>query len=335
MLVYQAIDEAGNDGIWKRTIENRVNISDAVMKVCIKILEQRGYIASMRSVEQPNRKMYIRADLRPSHRATGGPWFTDGQLDGSFIETLEGVVFEFIKGRGAYHQAPGAGSGGATRMPKRGVVTAAPTVTAGTKRSAKEMASDDVTPAATPVKPVAVASPAPTATTKSARKPEMFLPMPAGYKGYPTIHDITEFIHQLGITSNTTLGENDIRQLVEVLIFDGLIEPIKVGKRRGFRALRPTKQSTIPYNIRAKEMQNGIGLHLPHTGVLPPTNGLTEAPCGRCPVFDLCEEGGTVSPSTCVYFLEWLGLEEKKKEGDGAAEVKVEAGSDGKGSAPP
>ncbi|KAK3990867.1 hypothetical protein QBC44DRAFT_324320 [Cladorrhinum sp. PSN332] len=339
VLVYQAIDEAGNDGIWKRTIENRVNISDAVMKLCIKVLEQKGYITSMRSVENPNRKMYIRADLSPSDRATGGPWFNDnGELDSAFIEELQGIIFDYIKEHGAYHQAKGASSNqGALRVPKNGTVTAAPSVLAGTKRPAREMASDDVTPASTPTRP---AAPAPTSSTRVLKKPEMFLPLPAGYKGYSTIPQITQFIHDVGVTSSVTLGESDIKQLVEILVHDGVVEKLKVGKRTGYKAIRPTKQSVVPYPARAKERAAGIGLDVPYTGVFPATNGLTEAPCATCPVFSLCEEGGTVSPSNCVYFLEWLGLEkreEEKKKKQKAEEHGAEGGegADVAVSAPP
>ena len=35
-------------------------------------------------------------------------------------------------------------------------------------------------------------------------------------------------------------------------------------------------------------------------------NGLTEAPCGRCPVIDLCGKGGAINAASCVYYTEWL-----------------------------
>ena len=40
---------------------------------------------------------------------------------------------------------------------------------------------------------------------------------------------------------------------------------------------------------------------------IPNFNGLTHTPCGICPVFNLCHEGGTISPQTCIYFddLQW------------------------------
>ncbi len=34
--------------------------------------------------------------------------------------------------------------------------------------------------------------------------------------------------------------------------------------------------------------------------------GWSEAPCGGCPVFDFCKEGGPVGPSGCEYYGEWL-----------------------------
>src|SRR5712671_5569361 len=36
------------------------------------------------------------------------------------------------------------------------------------------------------------------------------------------------------------------------------------------------------------------------------TLGWSEAPCGSCPVFDFCKEGGPVGPSGCEYYGEWL-----------------------------
>lgn len=315
-MVYSIIDEAGADGIWNRTIKNKLNMHEAVVKNCIKFLETKGYIASMKNVEHPNKKMYIKATLRPSERATGGPWFTEGELDTAFISELEGIVFEYIKTKSAYRGShPHAGGGpassstSATKLPKKGTVTAAAaapdttttttttTTARGTKRSATELSTDDTS------------SPAP---TRSSHKPRaVFLPMPAGYKHYPTVAEIAKFIHDTGITNNTTLGEADIQQLVDVLTYDGLIESVRVGRRRGYRVTRAMKQDTVPFHKRQKEREAGVGLDQPLVaGAEPLSNGLTEAPCGRCPVFELCEEGGPVSPSNCVYFLKWLDLED-------------------------
>ena len=39
---------------------------------------------------------------------------------------------------------------------------------------------------------------------------------------------------------------------------------------------------------------------------LQPVVGWTEAPCGRCPIFEFCEENGPVNASNCRYFDDWL-----------------------------
>lgn len=39
-----------------------------------------------------------------------------------------------------------------------------------------------------------------------------------------------------------------------------------------------------------------------------PLNHFTAFPCGLCPVQFQCEEGGEISPASCRYFTEWLGM---------------------------
>ncbi|KAK0630225.1 RNA polymerase Rpc34 [Bombardia bombarda] len=325
MMVYSMIDEAGADGIWNRTIKFKLNMHDSVVKSAIKTLETKGYIMGMKNVEHPNKKMYIKANLRPSDRATGGPWFTDGELDTAFITELEMIVFEFIKTQSAYLGSQGGHrSVGPARMPTKGVIRggAAPvsnvgdSSSRGVKRAATEISNDDQTPAPAPA-PAPVTAPHQSSSSSTAvnkARLKVFLPLPAGYKTYPTVSEIAQQIDKWGITNNTTLSEADIQQLVDILTFDGLIEPIKVNGRKGYRVTRPTKQETSSLAKRQKDREAGIGLDLTLMGVETGSNGLTETPCGRCPVFELCEEGGPVSPSNCVYFTEWLGLDEGRSK---------------------
>ena len=39
---------------------------------------------------------------------------------------------------------------------------------------------------------------------------------------------------------------------------------------------------------------------------IPPTSAFTSVPCGLCPVSSECQEGGVISPQTCVYYDRWL-----------------------------
>jgi DNA-directed RNA polymerase III subunit RPC6 len=297
-MVYTQIDEAGADGIWSRTLKARLKMHESVMKQCIKELERRGYITDMKSVEHPNKKMYIKANLKPSDRATGGPWYTDNDLDEAFIAQLEVVIFRLVM----RDSASCSTHGGGTKKPTKGVLKGGEQMERGKKRGPGEMSDDTGAAASHQMSPTAA---------RHHRK-EVLLPLPAGYIGYPTVKEIATKIAHSGLTMNTTLTEADIQQLVDVLVFDGLIEPIKVGRRRGYKVMRIAKQDPKPM-IKQKQREHALGEdEEPMEQKLEAKrgmNGLMEAPCGRCPVFELCEEGGPVSPSNCVYFQQWLGLD--------------------------
>ena len=323
-MVYELIDEAGGDGIWSRTIKGRLKMHESVLKSCIKYLEGKGYVTDMKSVEHPNKKMYIKANLRPSDRATGGPWYTDSNLDEAFIAGLERVIFNFIKVKSTHFRAAPA------KTPKKGVAGGGAGGTAGArgkKRAATEM-SDDKDGSNSNRNPSATPAPAPPPAAAGRRPQQAYVPFPAGYNYYPTAHEIAEFISESGITNNTTLSEDDVQQLVDILAYDGLIEPVAVGRRRGYRTARISRLEADDSNKAARRIkeeaegrgddEDGLGMEVGggeegdgdvRLGPPPLGNGLVEAPCGRCPVFDLCEEGGPVNPSNCVYFQRWLGLD--------------------------
>ncbi|KID78824.1 uncharacterized protein G6M90_00g026210 [Metarhizium brunneum] len=289
VMVYSLIDDSGGDGIWSQTLQKRLNMHDSVLKNAIKQLQTKGLIAPFKNVEHPNKKMYIKASIRPSDRATGGPWYTDQNLDEAFIEELQRVVFDFVKRQSGYrstHGGAGASASARSQVPTKGVIkgTAADK---GKKRDASEMSK----PPAKAVKASAGATP---------RREAALLPLPAGYTAYPTVRDIARLLSSSGITNNTILSEEDVKKLVDVLVWDNLIEPIKIAGRMGYRVSRVAKQS--PQNWAGREDPTGRSGD-PELYLSP----YTEAPCGKCPVFELCEEGGPVGPSNCEYFKRWLG----------------------------
>ncbi|KAK7513974.1 DNA-directed RNA polymerase-like protein III subunit Rpc34 [Phyllosticta citriasiana] len=108
------------------------------------------------------------------------------------------------------------------------------------------------------------------------------VPHPPGYRNYPTATSILDFIRNSGVIEGVVIRETDLRMLLDNLVFDGRLE--RIGAM-GYRSTRRAPEDEEPWG-----------------------NGLTQAPCGRCPVFNLCEEGGPVSASNCVYFEEWLAL---------------------------
>ncbi|CCK73486.1 DNA-directed RNA polymerase III subunit C34 NDAI_0G05030 [Naumovozyma dairenensis CBS 421] len=97
-LVYSYIEASGREGIWSKTIKARTNLHQHVVLKCLKSLESQRYVKSVKSVKFPTRKIYMLYNLQPSIEVTGGPWFTEGELDVEFINSLLTIVWRFICG---------------------------------------------------------------------------------------------------------------------------------------------------------------------------------------------------------------------------------------------
>jgi len=107
------------------------------------------------------------------------------------------------------------------------------------------------------------------------------IPMPPGYTGYPTLSDITRYINANKV-SQIVMKEAEVRQVMDVLCWSGRVVKVMDGNA----------YQSVKYGPGVEGVQV--------------ENGLTEAPCGRCPVFDICEEGGPVNARSCTYFQDWL-----------------------------
>lgn len=152
------IKSSENRGIWTKDLKTRTNLHQTVLNKVLKSLEiTKKLIKSVRNVKNPTRKVYMLIGLNPSSDITGGPWFSETELDVEFINELCRVILRFIV--------------------------------------SKSFSSD----------------------------PEKLLS--AMNSHYPSISQIHEFIISSGITS-TELGFEDVRMLLNRLIFDGEIEKV-------------------------------------------------------------------------------------------------------------
>lgn len=98
---------------------------------------------------------------------------------------------------------------------------------------------------------------------------------------YPTAASLRNDIMALNVIKDKDIRESDMEQLLEMMVLEGRLE----------------KMSGTNYRLAMKAVDAGDdGL-----------NGFVDAPCGTCPVFDLCTDTGEISARTCVYFGEWLG----------------------------
>ena len=95
-VVYNTIRSSGNEGIWTKHLKSKTNLHEAVIKRCLRALEQKALVKAIKSVKHPTRKLYMLMELTPSVEVTGGPWFTDQELDVDFVEQLTNQCYKYI-----------------------------------------------------------------------------------------------------------------------------------------------------------------------------------------------------------------------------------------------
>lgn len=287
-MVFNHIENSGTTGIWLKALKQRTSIAQAVIGKALKQLEQKGLIKSVMGIKNHAQRTYMLAHLSPSEGSSGGPWHNGGELDMEMVGVTADAVIKFIDGESWVKKY----------VKRERSISPLPLL------SATEDVEDTVRTTTPPPtsKKRKQASEAPDIEghhTKSRRYNRVAtqISYPPGYKGYPTVASVHHFIKETGfIKSDVTLSPSDIESLLEVLVFDGRLE--RIGD--GYRTVRGVTGAS-------EAMKNmGSGKTLAELGDDAEGNGLTQAPCGRCPVFDLCEEGGPISATNCVYFDAWL-----------------------------
>ncbi|MCJ1328601.1 34-kDa subunit of RNA polymerase III (C) [Thelotrema lepadinum] len=248
-MIYSHIDSSGKDGIWARTLRLRSNLHEAVCKTCLKSLENKRLIKQFKNPKQPRSKFYISTSLQHSDKESGTTLKTeDGEWDEVFIDHLHLWIRDYVHRNCWYEVTP---------------------------------EQDKLSSEETPSKEDAEA-----ARAEALRHPSKitWLPLPPGYKEYPTIPEITKALHDSKVF-NVEVPETDVFHLLELLTWDQLIEKAPNMDGRGYKTLGPV------YTV----------------GMDDPESTVAQSPCTRCPVFDFCDDSGPVNAKTCPYFKDWLG----------------------------
>ncbi|KAF8270585.1 RNA polymerase Rpc34 subunit-domain-containing protein [Lactarius quietus] len=98
-MVLGHIQAAANQGIWTKHLKAKTELHQTVIDRCLKSLVQKQLIKSVKGVKYPTRKIYMMAHLEPSVELTGGPWYTDNELDAEFIKLLCSACLRFVRER--------------------------------------------------------------------------------------------------------------------------------------------------------------------------------------------------------------------------------------------
>jgi len=88
LMVLQHVERGGTQGVWVRNIKIATRLQQVHINKILRKLESRKLIKPVKSVAFKNRRMYMLFDLEPDKALTGGPWYTEQQLDLSFVAAL-------------------------------------------------------------------------------------------------------------------------------------------------------------------------------------------------------------------------------------------------------
>lgn len=311
-MVLSTIDAAGSSGIWTRTIKFKSSLPAHILDRVYKKLESKNLIKQLKHVKNPGRKFYIMSGLKPSEEAAGDGWYTDGALDVGLIDMISKIIEAHVSSQ-------------SWQVVDEDDIDDAP-LSPTQKRKAPGDGFEDLGDDR------AKASKTHDGQHK-ARKQTVtkYQPFPAGYRGYPTVREISAHITALKV-SRTALSENDIAKLLEVMVYDDRLSKTHRPRTGDEVPDDPTKDTITVFRCfktpgKLKEEQllekRKVSKHesvrkaayrqqeLEDIG----TGGSSEVPCMRCPVFDICGDGGPVNVVTCKYFDQWyLKIAEMEKE---------------------
>ena len=254
------------------------------------------------------------AALTPSEDVTGGPWFTDGELDTEFVAQLCEVLERYVRERSFFKATHAVHGESLLASGSHSTATMGAASNSGRKRKlADDESTDDRRTKMSNIgsgKRASSSSNKPMTTPMKQKEAITLLPYPPSYHDYPTLEEIMTWINDTGVTQ-VPLEEDHVRQLMDLLHYDKRVE--RLARRTDddvqvFRAVRQPPASPPPFSARAAGGGASSSSSIEDGAGLTRRNAFTEAPCGKCPVFHLCEEGGPVSASTCVYFKQWLEI---------------------------
>lgn len=133
---------------------------------------------------------------------------------------------------------------------------------------------------------------------------------PPGYNGFPTLEDVTEEINNSSAIK-IVLPKVDIERLLNVLVWDERLQKINGSHLRDASPSDKVGEAEeqLPPKIMYRTFKNIKEMPAWNNGKEPdegPGNGLTQIPCGRCPIIDLCGDDGVVNARNCKYWDQWM-----------------------------
>ena len=309
-MVYTYVEDTYTDGLPHRHLKSRCGLTDKGIDRAVCRLATLRLIRIIKTAKNNGHKLYILRHLKASEHVTGGTFYDEGELDDTLIRELSNLVVRLVYQHSWAHERRRKVKSDPAPPPDDAQAKAgADSVERVSKKRKHGHASEtidieDVTPNKKPCLSKSDAASSSINVQASFRR---------GHH-YPTTADIHGFITNGDIlrgAAKSSLTMEEMQIIIDVLVWDDVLEPVRGGYRT-IRGIKPKDQPAADPNKEAK----GITMEEIATGITKPHNSLVEMPCGRCPIMDLCEDGGPVTASSCVYMKQWLqGITSDKDKG--------------------
>ncbi|SMQ44865.1 unnamed protein product [Zymoseptoria tritici ST99CH_3D7] len=285
--IYEIIEEAHTTGIWTRDLKKKTSIAQNVVQKALSKMEKGNLIKSVKSVKAPAQRTYMLSHLSPSEDVTGNSFFDAGDLDESFRDELLNLIVFWV--RAVSWANPPKKKSSKKDNDRSSPILIRDDNDANNKK--RKRPTQDIEDIASSTRPK-YRSLRPDLETDHTQ-----LLYRAGTHSYPTAEEIHQFLttsSAIKPTKAASLTVAEIQGCIDVLIWDDKLEPIRRhdGAGWGYRTVRGV--SFKPPGSVFEEFEEAVG------------TGLTQAPCGHCPVFDLCHDSGPINAAECVYFEQWL-----------------------------
>lgn len=91
-LVFQLIEKSQGQGMWVRNLKIATRLQQTQINKILKRLEGRKLIKPVKSITFKTRRMYMSTEFEPDKSLSGGPWYSDTELDLDLIDNIRGYV---------------------------------------------------------------------------------------------------------------------------------------------------------------------------------------------------------------------------------------------------
>lgn len=300
-LVYGLIENTLKEGAWIHDLKLKSGIKDSkTMNKVLKSLVKSNLVKTVGNVRSSAKKLYMLTHFVPTEDITGGSFYEAGQADESLIDDIANLIIFHVRQMSWYEEKRKHIKRESSPILIRDD-DATPSVEVPPKEPSSHKKRKRDTNATSESKDIEDAAPrrkrrshGHSHDTESSTIYTQ-IPFTAGHE-YPTATSIHEYITNSNILKDVkaqSLTVAEMQNMLNVLVWDGKLEIVN----KGYRSARGAK-----FKMPGEEVESAEDLARKRG------NGLTEMPCGRCPVSDLCGTGKPISAKNCVYFEEWLGM---------------------------